>query len=147
MQFKVPQKIDMEDKIIGPLTKKQFVYLLVGGMITYATIKSYNVTLIAFLGVPVGLIALALAFIKVQDQSFSKFLVSLLYFFVKPRRRYWHKEWQMEAQKSVVVAGKESQTVQKTGGKLVERKELERLSVILDTKGEEAIKKVSRQSN
>ena len=31
MQFKVPQFIDMEDKIVGPLTLKQFAYILGAG--------------------------------------------------------------------------------------------------------------------
>ena len=35
MQFQVPQGIDMEDKIVGPLTLIQFLYLLVGGVIDY----------------------------------------------------------------------------------------------------------------
>lgn len=141
MQFKVPQNIEMEDKIIGPLTMKQFVYLLVGGMITYATIKTYNTTLIVFVGVPVALISLCLTFIKIQDQPFSKFLYSLALYLVKPRQRMWQKNWPpVEHTKSVVQKNK---IVHKNNEapKPVESSQLEKLSYILDTKGQtEALK-------
>ena len=133
MQFKVPQKIDMEDKIIGPLTMKQFVYLMVGGMILYATIKSYNVMLIAFLGVPAGLLALCLTFIKVQDQPFSKFMLSFISYSYKPKKRLWQKDWQKEGEASII-----KKDVVKAPPvdlhKNIQKEELQRLSGVLDTK-------------
>lgn len=141
LQYKVPQKIDMEDKIIGPLTLKQFTYLMVGGMITYATIKSYNITLFLFFGLPVGLIALALAFIKVQDQPFSKFLLSLTMYFIKPRSRIWSKDWQMKFEQKEIVQ-KTKKEKPKEVSKHISKSEIEKLSVVLDTKGEEKIKNI-----
>ena len=35
MRYKVPQNIDMEDRIVGPLTMVQFVIVMIGGMIVY----------------------------------------------------------------------------------------------------------------
>ena len=71
MQYKVPQKIDLEDKIIGPLTLKQFIYLLGGGMIDYMIL---SVTQSSFGGwvliILVSLIALAFAFVQVEEQPF-----------------------------------------------------------------------------
>ena len=137
MQFKVPQRIDMEDKIIGPLTMKQFVSLLVGGMITYATIKSGNVSLIAIIGVPVAIFTLVLTFIKVQDQPFSKFLFSFALYVLKPKRRAWIKDWHVEGPTHSVVMPAKKEEI-KHAQKHVERAQLEELSKILDTRGKTA---------
>ncbi len=137
MQYKVPQHIEMEDKIIGPLTMKQFVYLLVGGMIAYATIKTYNTALIIFVGIPIAILALCLAFIKVQDRPFSNFLFSLALYITKPKQRIWRKDWK--------IAGMDAPIVQKSPEikkeiheeKHVGKSQLQKLSYILDTKGQE----------
>jgi len=131
----------MEDRIIGPLTMKQFVYLLVGGMVFYATIKAGNIGLIVFLGIPVAILALCLAFIKIQDQPFSKFLFSLILFWVKPRQRIWFKDWQIGKQIRPVIKKKKEDPKGKHIQKEVEKSELEKLSVILDTRGQEVVQK------
>ena len=59
MQFQVPQFIEVEDKIVGPLTFKQFIYLAGGGgviAILYAFLPLFFVIL---LGIPVAAFALA----------------------------------------------------------------------------------------
>lgn len=139
MRFKVPQKIDMEDKVIGPLTMRQFVYLMVGGMIFYATIKTENFSYIIIIGTPCILLALCLAFIKIQDQPFSKFLLSLVFFIIKPRFRIWEKDWQKEGAGTPIVQ-KVKKEEDKTSHKVVKKEELRKLSIVLDTKGQEKIK-------
>jgi len=89
-QYKVPQNIDMQDKIFGPLTLFQFLYLLIGGMFSYALLKTSIYLFIAF-GIPVVVLALAFAFVKVQDQPFSKFLASLVHYLLTPKTWVWHK--------------------------------------------------------
>lgn len=91
MQFKVPQNIDMQDKILGPLTLFQLLYLLIGFLISYSLLRSGSTVMFALIGAPVGLLALALAFIKINDQPFSRFLVSLGMFIIKPKTRVWHR--------------------------------------------------------
>lgn len=145
MQFKVPQNIDMEDKIIGPLTMKQFIYLIVGGMITYACIKTYNIYWILFLGVPSGLIALCLAFIKIQDQPFSKFIFSLTLFTVKPKQRIWSKDW-IATHEIHGVVQKPVEEVKKEPQKHIEKSELEKLSDLLDTRGMPVIEQIQKNS-
>lgn len=134
MQFKVPQKIDMEDKIVGPLTMKQFLYLMISGMVFYATIKSYDPILIIFVGSPFLIIGLCLAFIKIQDQPFSKFLISLLMFLTKSKKRVWYKDWQDEGVNQSVIK-KDNALRQVHQEKVLEKSEVEKLSQILDTRG------------
>jgi hypothetical protein len=147
VQFKVPQNIDMEDKIIGPLTMKQFVYMLVGGMICYATIKSYNIILVVAVGIPAALLALLLTFIKIQDQPFSKFLLSLMMYLFRSRRRVWQKNQSPEEFKKPVVQKNKSDKDTKNVPKVVEKSELEKLSYILDTRGHEDVLEVQKSAN
>lgn len=95
MQYKVPQNIDLADKIVGPLTLIQFLYLMVGGIIDYALfsiVAPVNQLVFFVAAIPVTLIALAFTFLKVQDQPFSHFFVSFLQFLIRPKRRVWSKD-------------------------------------------------------
>lgn len=93
MQFKVPQNIDMQDKIIGPLTLSQFFYLLFGGLIIYILFNKLVLNGLGFiffvLAIPIGLFSFALAFIKVQDQPFPSFVTALIKYLQTPRARIW----------------------------------------------------------
>lgn len=80
----------MQDRIAGPLTLFQFLYLLAGGMIFYGTLKSQGSIDLIFVGIPVGLFSLALAFVKINDQPFGKFISALIYFTFNPKTRVWH---------------------------------------------------------
>lgn len=94
MQFKVPQFIDMEDKVFGNLSFKQFAYLAGGGGLAYITIKILP-SFLAIVLVPafVGL-ALALTFAKVNGKPFSHALESFIRFNTKSKLYLWKKEEQ-----------------------------------------------------
>lgn len=94
MRYKVPQNIDMEDRIVGPLTLMQFVYLFVGFGIIYVLYQTIFFTqpiIFYVIAIPTGLMALALAFLKVQEIPFPKFLLYTALFLIKPKRRIWLK--------------------------------------------------------
>lgn len=135
MQFKVPQNIDMEDKIVGPLTLIQFLYVLGGGMIIYILFQVLYTTstvLFVILALPIALIALALAFLKIQDQPLSHFIVAGLQFWQKPKMRYWRNVG--EAPPILKQAPKPKQTKATPVKKSVEKSNLEQLAYALDTK-------------
>lgn len=92
MQFKVPQFIDMEDKVFGNLSFKQFAYLAGGGGLAYLAIRLAP-AFIAIILVPafVGL-ALALAFIKVNEKPFSHALESFVRYYTRSRLYLWKKQ-------------------------------------------------------
>lgn len=84
-QYQVPQFIDIEDRIIGPLTLKQFLYLAFGGAVLFVTwfiFKFYIWIIIAF---PVTAAALAFAFIKINDRPFVYFFLSFINYHLKPK--------------------------------------------------------------
>ncbi len=92
MRFEVPQFIEIEDKIVGPLTWRQFVYVAGGvGIITILYLNtSFLIAII--LGVPVGALSAALAFHKVNNRPFSFFLEALISFTAKKKLYLWKKE-------------------------------------------------------
>lgn len=70
MQYQVPQFIEIEDKIFGPLTFKQFIYLAGGGGLCLLFFTLLPLWLTILLGLPVVLFALALAFYRVNGRPF-----------------------------------------------------------------------------
>ncbi len=92
MRYKVPQNIDMQDRIVGPLTLIQFMYLLIGGAICYALFQILSLPIFVILALPVAIFTLALAFFKIQDQPFSKFIGAALGYFLKPKNLVWRKK-------------------------------------------------------
>lgn len=91
MQFQVPQFTDIEDKIIGPFTLKQFMYLAVGGLIIFILYKSVGGFAAFVLAVPVLGIAIALAFIRINNQPFISAIKNLIGFLRKPDFYVWKK--------------------------------------------------------
>ena len=132
MQFRVPQKIDLEDKVIGPFTIKQFLYLLAGGMLDYIWLRFFSFGIFVLLAIPTTIFFIAMAVARVQDQPFPKFLGSLILFLFKPKQRTWGREAPLP--KLMVIKEKERKEAHPEAKKMT-KGELEKLSAILDTKG------------
>lgn len=92
MRFEVPQFIEVEDKIVGPLTWKQFVYLAGSGGVLIALFLNLPFILFALFGIPIGTLAGFLAFHKVNNRPFSIFLESAVHYFRKSKLYLWRKE-------------------------------------------------------
>jgi len=95
MEAKVPQRIDMEDRVIGPLTLVQFFYLLFGGLFIYL-LNSWSAgqfwrLLFYPVAFVIGIVSIMLAFVKIQDRPFVFFLLAIVEFVRRPRTRYWVK--------------------------------------------------------
>lgn len=92
MKYQVPQFIEIEDKIIGPFTLKQFVYLAGGIFMAFIFYRYLPLTiaLIPIAGV-IGL-ALALAFYKINNKPFIDFLESAFLYYTKENLYIWKKE-------------------------------------------------------
>ena len=90
-QFIVPQFIDVEDKILGPITTRQFIILLIVGMIVFLSFRFGDLSLFIFSLIFFGLGGLVIAFVKVNGQSFHYFLINIIQTLRRPSRRVWHK--------------------------------------------------------
>lgn len=91
MQFQVPQYIEVEDKIIGPLTLKQFLYLAAGGGILFMLWFFIKLWLFIILAIVIGFFCAALAFYKVNGRPLITFLGSIMVYFKKPKLYIWRK--------------------------------------------------------
>lgn len=92
MQFSVPQFIEVEDKIIGPLTLKQCLYLLAGGAIIAFFWYFFKFWLFIIIAIPVGALTFALAFLKINGRPFGQVLLAFIVFATKPKLYLWKKE-------------------------------------------------------
>lgn len=92
MQFQIPQFIEVEDKVIGPLTIKQFIYLAIAGAISFALFFVFKLWLWLFVTVILGAAAGSMAFIKYNGQPLAKVIVSALSFFWRPHLYLWQRE-------------------------------------------------------
>ncbi len=92
MRFTVPQFIEHEAKIVGPLTFKQFIYIGFAGAIGF--VLYYSVPFIIFLAAAIilGLGALALAFLKINGRSLPTILENFLKFSSSPKIYLWQKK-------------------------------------------------------
>lgn len=135
-QFVVPQFIDVEDKIIGPITTRQFVIMLVtAGFIFLAYRFLYFVQFLLVTAV-ILIIGLSLAFIRVNGRPFHFFLLNLLQTSRRPRLRTWNKHLTDEEVRLSMKAPISSTTAPK----LVARpplasSRLSELSLMVDTGG------------
>jgi hypothetical protein len=92
MRFQVPQFIGVEDKIFGPLTVKQFIYLAGGAGLIFVLGRFLPFFLSVILGAAVGLLSLALAFYKINDRPFVFVLESAVRYWLASKLYIWKKE-------------------------------------------------------
>jgi len=92
MQFQVPQFIEIEDKIFGPLTLKQFLYLAGGAGACVALFIYIPFKLVAILIIiPVAAFSLALTFYKVNGKPFIDVVQSFFYYTLGSKLYLWKK--------------------------------------------------------
>ena len=93
MRFEVPQFIDVEDKIVGPFTWRQFVYIAGGiGILVTLWLVLDSFLLFILIGLPIGALAASLAFQRVNNRPFSIFLESFFSYLTKNKVYLWKKD-------------------------------------------------------
>jgi hypothetical protein len=91
MQFQVPQFLEVEDKLFGFLTLKQFLFIFGGaavGYLAYTYLPGWISSFVIVIIVPFGL---ALAFVKVNTKPFIFFVEAALRYVLSPRLYLWKK--------------------------------------------------------
>lgn len=92
MNFQVPQFIEVEDKIFGPLTFKQFVYLAGGGGAVFMAYTFLPIYLSVWIMIPLAVLVLALAFYKVNNRPFVNVLESAFRYILAGKLYLWKKQ-------------------------------------------------------
>jgi hypothetical protein len=131
-QYKVPQDIEAEDKILGPLSLRQFIYVIIG--LLWAGLMwllfSKIIVLMIVLIIPITGFFLLLGFGRRQEQSFESYFVAVLQYFVVPRIRVWDKDLtQVELVKKVDIAPEVIPL------KNINMGSLKQLALVMDTHG------------
>ncbi|MBI3120060.1 MAG: PrgI family protein [Candidatus Kerfeldbacteria bacterium] len=128
----VPQFIDVEDKIIGPLSVRQFVTVLVTGGLVYLEYKIFGFLPFLLFGVVTAGVGITFTFVKVNGQPFHYVALSIIQTFKRPRLRVWKKSTVYVVPEKVEIAKSIYHTVPKP---MVSTSRLRELALIVDTGG------------
>ena len=102
----MPQFIDVEDKIFGPITTRQFLILLSAGLVLFIAFKLADTALFIFLAALIGGSALVLGFVKINGQAFHYFLLNIVQTMRRPSRRIWYKSFTKAELQESIKSGK-----------------------------------------
>lgn len=93
--YKVPQDVEADDKLIGPFSFRQFIYLIiVAGSIAIGWVLSQIFIPLAIITLPIILLFGALALPLRKDQPMETYLAALISFYIKPHKRLWDPDGQ-----------------------------------------------------
>ena len=136
-QFVVPQFIDNEDKILGPITVRQFLIILVAVIICAAFYKLADFTGFLLALILVGGGSIVLAFVKVNGRPFHYFILNLMQLILHPSVRVWKLEKASPSAKQAVEDKKpETQTPRVVKRRPLSANRLSELSLLVDTGGQ-----------
>lgn len=139
LQFQVPQFVDVEDKIFGPLTAKQFLMFVINALIVAAFYVAFPLSVTVALAIPLTIFFILLAFYTVNGRSFIWFLYAVFHYLFTGKMFIWERRGetprvrissvtaveQTLARRGITVAGQPAS---------VETR-IQQLSRILDTSG------------
>jgi len=91
MLFNVPQYIDVEDKVVGPLTVKQLLWMIAMGMVTLILWSILPKAAFFAIAIPEVLFFVALAFYKPYGQPLVGFIFSGVLFLFGPKVYVWKR--------------------------------------------------------
>lgn len=92
MRFQVPQFVDIEDKIIGPFTLKQFLTYVVAAMLLVPVYIYSDLSLFITISLPVLGIAAVFAHLKIYGRSFSQVTFSAFSYVLKGQLYVWRRK-------------------------------------------------------
>lgn len=135
-QFTVPQFIDVEDKIIGPITARQFIIMLSGSLLVAICYKLLDFTSFLTIGIIIMGACGVLAFFKVNGMPFHFFILNFFQTLARPGLRIWDNT---AVQQNLGVEVKQPESKNAPGPLPARRantaSRLSELSLIVDTRG------------
>jgi len=132
-QFTVPQFIDVESKIIGPITTRQFLIFLGGATIIGISYKIFDFALFLTVGIIVFAISGTFAFLKINGRPFHFFVLNLIQTWRRPSLRVWnHLLGFIDRPEAVTIVKENNQVPTKEP---FQSSHLADLALVVDTKG------------
>jgi len=135
-QFTVPQFIDVEDKILGPITGRQFIILLAAFVASGIAYKLAEFITFVFLSLFFLISAGILAFLKINGQPFHLFILNVIQTLKKPKLRIWHNQYAKTRKELIEQEAPEIKKAELIPKKPIYAKSrLAEVSLIVDTGG------------
>jgi hypothetical protein len=129
MQFSVPQFIDVEDKIVGPLTGKQTIFLIAGGGLVMVAFTFFNTGFFILALLIIAPATLAFSFYKPRGISLSQYLGNGLDFFTSNHLYVWQRDPDIILYKIV----QKKHSANEAPMKIVSKSRIRDLANLLDT--------------
>ena len=104
MKFQVPQFIETETKLIGPLTLKQFLWLGSGGSLIFLMFLTLNRFVFFIVAFPVGAFFAALAFIKINEAPLMNYVLYGISYLVNPKQYIFKKEEEGQDLREIIIS-------------------------------------------
>lgn len=92
MKYQVPQFIEVEDKIFGPFTFKQFVYIIGGVGVCFMAYKLLPLIWAILIMIPAGIASASLAFYRPNNRPFIETVEAAFNFLMTSKLYIWKKE-------------------------------------------------------
>lgn len=146
MQYSIPQFIEVEDKVIGPLTIRQFLIILGGGLLTAAGYSLFDFGLFLFSGIIFVGTSVLFAFVKINGQKLEKFIVAFITYQFSSRVRHWSKDLTVKSESLGAVQRRQVQ-LKDYERNTVTRSKLHELSIMLDTASRQYESTATTKSN
>jgi len=131
-QFLVPQFIDVEPKILGPMDLRQFITIVIGIVAIVLCYKFADLSLFIVEAIIIASAVILLTFVKINGRGFHFFLLDIVMFFIGSDIRVWRKEERLQ----FVLEAKENIKEEESNEKVeIRGTKLSELSLLLDTGG------------
>ena len=89
-QYKVPQDVEADDKLLGPFSFRQFVYLMVAAGLGFVAFLLFQIfPLLVIIPIPFIIFLFILALPLKKDQPMETYLSAIVDFYTKPQKRVW----------------------------------------------------------
>ena len=134
-QYKVPQDVEAEDKLLGPFTFRQFIYLLIAFALAGVAFLLFKIfPVLVIIPVPFIIFLMILALPLKKDQPMETYLAAVISYYTKPHKRLWEPG---EPESTIVITAPKKVEENRTKN-LNEEEASRRLSFladIVDTEG------------
>lgn len=132
MQFPIPQFIDVEDTVVGPLTIKQTVILGAGALVIFMSTLIFVGFIAVLIALPTIIACVLFAFYKPNGRPLYVLIANYFTYSLKPKLYIWHREPEGILIKRAIKKETLKDNVS-AEYKIISRNRLQELAWILDT--------------
>ena len=134
-QYVIPQFIDAEDKIFGPVTARQFIILIVVFLIDFILFRLLPFTAFLLIGVPLISAGGIIAFVRINGAPFHYFLLNIIQTLKKPRLRVWSREYTDSELRDLIKIEPPAPSIRVTRKAFTATSRLQELTLVVNTGG------------